>query len=180
MTGEIQRTIQCCLLPSVCTSIKPEHSVMFGLPTSGNLWISGFQKSIQIPLKYRMPYGWLYYSFIEPDQPDPCPNWLLKWQLLPMTSPPQSLQACLSAPAVSGYPARCHSEKVCDITLLGTDITHPKGTFEDDFPFPVEGCVSFLEGKLSCPQFLPRLKKGTTFKCPTQVPTLLVHSGKLT
>ena len=31
-------------------------------------------------------------------------------------------------------------------TLQGTDISPKNGTFEDDFPFPQLGYVSFLEG----------------------------------
>ena len=31
-------------------------------------------------------------------------------------------------------------------TLLGTDISHPKVTFEDDFPLSKVGCVGSLEG----------------------------------
>ena len=34
-------------------------------------------------------------------------------------------------------------------TLLGTNISPPKGTFEDDFPFPQVGCVSSLEGTVT-------------------------------
>ena len=31
---------------------------------------------------------------------------------------------------------------ICIHTLLGTDISSPRGTFEDDFPFPKVGYVS--------------------------------------
>ena len=39
-----------------------------------------------------------------------------------------------------------HSAKAIKQTLLGTKISHPKSTFEDDFPFRMMGYVSFLEG----------------------------------
>ena len=35
-------------------------------------------------------------------------------------------------------------------TLLGTNISSQKGTFEDDFPFPRVGYVSSLEGIMYC------------------------------
>ena len=33
-------------------------------------------------------------------------------------------------------------------TFQGTNLSHSKGTFEDDFPFPQVGYVNFLEGIL--------------------------------
>ena len=33
------------------------------------------------------------------------------------------------------------------VTLQGINISHQKGTFEDNFPFPQVGYVNFLEGK---------------------------------
>ena len=50
-------------------------------------------------------------------------------------------------------------------TLQGTNISHSKGTFEDDFPFPEVGYVNFREGNfyrelfvlLLCELMLPRL-----------------------
>ena len=37
--------------------------------------------------------------------------------------------------------------KYVQITLLGTNISHQKSLFEDDFPFPLVGSVNSLEGK---------------------------------
>ena len=36
-------------------------------------------------------------------------------------------------------------------TLQGTNISHQKWHFEDDFPFPKVGYVSFLEGTFGMP-----------------------------
>ena len=42
------------------------------------------------------------------------------------------------------------------VTLLGTNISPQKGTFEDDFPYPKVGYVSSLEGKYFLGSWLPR------------------------
>ena len=39
-------------------------------------------------------------------------------------------------------------------TLLGTNISPPKGTFEDDFPIPMVGYVSSLENISTINEFL--------------------------
>ena len=46
------------------------------------------------------------------------------------------------------------SEMAFQNTLLGTNISHTNGTFEDDFPFPVVGYVSCLEGIPTYPSFV--------------------------
>ena len=44
------------------------------------------------------------------------------------------------------------------VTLQGTNISHFKGTFEDDFSFPQVGYVSSLEGKLLRITYLVKVK----------------------
>ena len=58
------------------------------------------------------------------------------------------------------------------VTLLGTNISLQKGTFEDDFPFPQVGYVSSLEGTYSMVLTLPKHTKPSLGLVGRQVPCL--------
>jgi len=73
------------------------------------------------------------------------------------------------------------------VTLLGTNISPQKGTFEDDFPYPKVGYVSSLEGKYFLGSWLPRQvrcfflwKNWPGFQALTLTPELAVNIAAYT